>query len=141
MSDYDRDFGWNTESRVFSQKKTGTNTFGTWSGRNLNPGYLETGTGQKGKKGKKWYKFVFSKKTNQKSKDASENGGYKSDSDYMSSTMPFIKAINGENYASLSRRRFKSDTDVKADYQLDDTQGSSLLVPSVCKHVLDSMVS
>lgn len=146
FSEYDRDFGWHTESRIFSPKKSGTNAFGTWSGRNFDPEYLETGngvTGAKGKKGRKWYKFNFSKKSGQKSKGGSENRGYKSDSDFMSSTMPFIKAVDGDNYASLSRRRFKSETDVKADYQLsdDDLQGSNLLIPIFCNHVLDPMVS
>lgn len=138
FSEYDRDFGWHTESRVFSPKKSGTNAFGTWSGRNFDPDFLETGTGStgKGKKGKKWYKFNFTKKSTRKSKDGSENRGYKSDSDYVSSTMPFIKAVDGDKYASLSRRRFKSETDIKGDYQLNeddlhnDLQGSSLLVPS-----------
>lgn len=143
VSEYDRDFGWHTQSRVFSPKKTGTNAFGTWSGRNFDPDYLESG--QKAKKGKKWYKFAFSKKSEHKSKGGSENRGYKSDSDYMSSTAPFIKGAEGENYASLSRRRIKSENDMKADYPRDyqlteHTQGSILLVPIFCRNISDPMV-
>ena len=135
FSELDPDFGWHTESRVFSPKKTGTNAFGTWSGRNFSSDYLETGQNpRKGKKGKKWYKFAFTKRSDQKSK-GSENRGYKSDSEYMVSQVPLTRSLDEDNYASLSRRRIKSENDVKADYLLtDDSQGSVMLVP--CSAIL-----
>ena len=140
--EFDRDFGWHTESRVFSPKRSGTNAFGTWSGRNFNSDYLETGqNGRKEKKGKKWYKFAFSKRNEQKSK-GSENRGYKSDSDYMSSTVPFIRSPEEDKFASLTRRRIKSENDMKADYELtDESQGSAMLVSIYCNHVLGPLVS
>ena len=79
----------------------GGNMFGTWSGRQLN----KSGP----KKGKKWYKFNFSKNSVRKSKSlGKENDGFS----YSSSTLPLTKSSENVNYPSLRLQNVKQDNDV-----------------------------
>ena len=92
-----------TMNRRGSGKATGKggNLFGTWSGRQLNK--LEP------KKGKKWYKFSFSKSNLKKSKPlGKENDGFSNGS----STLPLTKSTANANFSSLGRQQLKQDGDI-----------------------------